>query len=64
MVSAKDGRISGEVVKVVHDDSDEQVQHEEGAQEDETYEVGVGEVGAASFLPVYSFSGGFVEFEG
>ena len=51
MVGTKDGPIPGEVVKVVHDDSNEEVEDEEGADNEEADEVGVGNVGAAtSFL--------------
>ncbi len=42
MVSPQDGRVSGQVVEVVHDDGHEQVEHQEGAEEDEGDEVGVG----------------------
>ena len=44
MMSAEDRRVSGEIVKVVHDDSDEQIQHEERAEEDERDEIAVGHV--------------------
>ena len=52
MVSAKDWRVPGQVIEVVHDDSHEQVEHKEGAKEDERDEVGVGHVGAASLQRV------------
>ncbi len=50
VMGSQDGRVSGEIVEVVHDDSDEQVQHEEGAQEDEGDEVDVREVRPAHFV--------------
>ena len=51
MVGTKDGPIPSEVVKVVHDDSNKEVEDEEGADNEEADEVGVGNVGAAtSFL--------------
>ena len=51
MVGTKDGPIPCKVVKVVHDDSNEEVEDEEGADNEEADEVGVGNVGAAtSFL--------------
>ena len=51
MVGTKDGPIPSEVVKVVHDDSNEEVEDEEGADNEEADEVGIGNVGAAtSFL--------------
>ncbi len=48
MVSPQDGRVSGQVVEVVHDDGHEQVEHQERAEEDEGDEVGVGKGWAAS----------------
>ena len=42
--------VPGEVVKVVHDDSDEQVKHEEAAEEDEGDEEDKGDVGAAGLV--------------
>ncbi len=48
VVEAEDGPVPSEIVKVVHDDSDEEVQDEEGADDEEADEVGVGEVGAAA----------------
>ena len=42
----------GEVVKVVHDDSHEEVQHEEAAEEDEGDKVSIGEVRTAGLLRV------------
>ena len=51
MVGTKDGPIPSEVVKVVHDDSNEEVEDEEGADNEEADEVGIGNVGATtSFL--------------
>ena len=47
MVGTKDGPIPSEVVKVVHDDSNKEVQDKEAAYEDESGEEEVGEVGAA-----------------
>ena len=44
--------LPGEVVKVVHDDSHEEVQHEEAAEEDEGDKVSIGEVRAAGLLRV------------
>ena len=52
MVSAQNGRVTGEVIKVVHDDSNEQVQHEEGAKENEGHKIGVGHLGSASFFGI------------
>ncbi len=47
VVRPQDGAVPGQVVEVVHDDGDEQVEHEERAEEDEGDEVGVGQVGSA-----------------
>ena len=44
MVGAQDGRVSRQVVEAVHDDGDDDVQHDEGAEEDEGDEVEVGHV--------------------
>ena len=43
-MGSKDGRIAGEVVEIVHDDGDEQIEHDEGTQEDEGDKVDVGNV--------------------
>ncbi len=48
VVEPKDGPVPGQVVEVVHDDGHKEVQHEEGADDEETDEVGVGKVGAAA----------------
>ena len=42
VMGAQDGRVSGQVVEVVHDDGNEQVEHDEWTQEDEGHEVDVG----------------------
>ena len=47
VVRAEDGGVSGEVVKVVHDDGHEQVDHDEGAEEDEADKVEIGGVASA-----------------
>lgn len=52
MVRAQDRRVAGEIIEVVHDDGDEEVQHEERAEEDERHEVDVGDVGAATARPL------------
>ena len=48
MVGAQNGPIPGQVVKVVHDDGDEQVEDEEWADDEEGDEVDESEVGAAT----------------
>ena len=44
MVRPKNGPIPGEVVKVVHDDGNEEVEHQEGTDDEEADEVDVGKV--------------------
>ena len=48
MVGSEDGPVPGQVVKVVHDDGHEQVEDEEGTEDEESDEVNVGKVGAAT----------------
>lgn len=48
MMRAQDRRVPRKVIEVVHDDGDEEIQHEERAEENERHEVGVGDVGAAA----------------
>ena len=48
MMRTKDGPVTREIVKVVHDDGDEQVEDEEGAEDEEADEVNVGEIGSAA----------------
>ena len=55
-MGSQNRRISGEVVKVIHDDSNEQVEHDEGAQEDEGYKVYVGDFRSTGLLWIYQLS--------
>ena len=48
MVRTQDGPITGQIVEVVHDDGHEQVEDEEGTEDEESDEVNVGKVGAAT----------------
>ena len=64
VVRAQYGRVSGEVVKVVHDDSHEQVQHDEGAEEDERDEVDVRHVRATSLFRIQKGPCSFVSLIG
>ena len=50
VVRAKNGRISSEVIKTISDNSNNNVQHDEGAEEDEGNEIDVGDRGAAALL--------------
>ena len=61
MVGAQDGRVSRQVVEVVHDDGDDDVQHDEGAEEDEGDEVEVGHVWAARLVGFDPVAGRLVE---
>ena len=44
----QDGPVPSEIVKVVHDDGHKQVEDQEGAEDEETDEVDIGEVGATA----------------
>ena len=50
VVGTQDGPVPGQVVKVVHDDGDEQVEDEEGAHDEEGDEVRVSKVRSASLV--------------
>ena len=52
MMGPEDGGVPREVVKVVHDDGHKQVQHDEGAEEDEGHKVDVRHVTATSLIRV------------
>ena len=47
MMRSKDGPITCEIVKVIHDDSHEQVENEEATDDEETDEVEISKVVAA-----------------
>lgn len=47
VVRAQDGPISRQIVEVVHDDSDEQIENEEGANDEKGDEVGISKVRSA-----------------
>ena len=46
VVEPQDGPVPRQVVKVVHDDRHKEVEHEEGADDEEADKVGVGKVRA------------------
>ena len=48
MMRTQDGPIASEVVKVVHDDSNEQIEDKEGADNKETDEEWIGNIGSTS----------------
>ena len=56
VVRAKDGGVSGQVVEAVRDDGHHDVQHDEGAEEDEGDKVQVGHVGPAVLVRVNQFT--------
>ncbi len=56
VMRAQDGGVSGQVVEVVHDDGDEEVEHDEWTQEDEGHEVDVGQGRAAVLSRVEKFT--------
>ena len=60
----KEKEAPGEVVKVVHNDGDKQIEHDEGAEEDEGHKVDVGSVGAARLVGVDEEPGGIVPLIG
>ena len=64
MMRAEDGGVPREVVEVVHDDGHKQVQHDEGAEEDEGHEVDVRDVRAAGLVRVKQAARGLVALVG
>ena len=60
VVGAKDGGVSGQVVEVIHDDSHEEIDHDETAEEDEGDKVEVGGVAATGLVWVEKFAGGLI----
>ena len=64
MMGPEDGGVPREVVEVVHDDGHKQVQHDEGAEEDEGHEVDVRDVGAAGLVRVEQAARGLVALVG
>ena len=63
MMSPKDGAVPGEIVKVVHDDSHKQVEHEKAAEEDKGDKEEVGDVAAAGLVRLEELEGGCVPLE-
>ena len=61
---AEDGGVAGEVVEAVHDDGHHDVEHDEGAEEDEGDEVEVGHVRAALLVRVDGPARRDVELDG
>ena len=63
-MGTQDRAVPGEVVKVVHDDGHEQVEHEEAAEEDEGDKEEVGDVAAAGLAGLQQFPRGAVLLDG
>ena len=64
MVGAEDGAVAREVVEAVHDDGDDNVQHDERAEENEADKVEVGHVGSALLVGVHHVAGRLVVLVG
>ena len=64
VMRAKNGRVTCEVVKIIHDDGHEQVQHDERAEEDERYEVDIRHVWSTSLFWIQKSSSSFVPLIG
>ena len=60
MMSAENRAVSGEIVKIIHDDSNKQVEHKEAAEEDKGDEEHVGQVGSTRLVRVQQLSRGHV----
>lgn len=54
MMSTENGRVPREVVEIVHDDGNEQIQHQERTEEYEGNEISVGDVGTATAWFLFS----------
>lgn len=50
MVGSKDGAVSCQVVEAVHNDGNDNIEHNEGAEKNERHEVEVRHVGAAGLV--------------
>jgi len=57
MMRAENRGITSEIIEIVHNDSDEKIQHKEGTEEDEGHKVDVGNVGAARVFRVLVLAG-------
>ena len=58
MVRPEDGAISGQIVKVVHDNRNKQVNHDEATEEDKANKVEIGCIAATTLIWVEQLSGG------
>ena len=50
VVRTEDGPVAGEVIKVVHDDSNKEIEDQEGTDDEEADEVDIRKVASAAFL--------------
>ena len=60
VMSSQNGGIACQVIEVVHDDSHEKIEHEEGTEEDKGDEIKVRNLGPASLVGSQAFPSGFV----
>ena len=51
-MGAEDGRVSSEIIKTVSDNGNNDVQHDEGAEEDKGDEVDISDGGSTSLLGI------------
>lgn len=63
-MGAEDGAVARQVVEAVHDDGDDDVQHDERAEKDEGNEVEVGHVRPASLVRLDPMTRCLVELVG
>ena len=63
VVGAKDGGVPRKVVKIIHDDSHEEIEHEEAAQEDKGDEEEVGDVAATHLARLQQLARGLVPLD-
>lgn len=63
VVGAEDGGVPREVIKVVHDDRHEQIEHEEATQEDKRDEEEVGDVAAAHLAGLEELARGLIPLD-
>lgn len=61
---AEDGGVSRQIVEAVHDNSHDNVEHDETAEKDEGDKVEVGDVGAAGPVGVDGQARGFIHLQG
>ena len=60
VMGTEDGGVPRKIVKIVHDDSNKEIEHQEATQENEGNKKGVGEVWSTWFFRVNHYSCGFI----